>query len=97
MKDYIIRELSNTYQLLPVNMGELAEIKKGLTNFHCETYQIKDVGNLFFIEMKAMFGLMKMNTAVITPVQKDLSFCNFDAVHAMRNDTIERCRCQLLW
>ena len=64
MKDYIIRELSNTYQLLPVNMGELAEIKKGLTNFHCETYQIKDVGNLFFIEMKAMFGLMKMNTAV---------------------------------
>ena len=28
MKDYIIRELSNTYQLLPVNMGELAEIKK---------------------------------------------------------------------
>ena len=87
MKDYIIRELSNTYQLLPVNMGKLAEIKKGFTNFHCETYQIKDVGNLFFIEMKAMFGLMKMNTAVITPVQKDLSFCNFDAVHAMGNDT----------
>lgn len=87
MKDYIKRELSKAYQLIPTDMGELADIKKGLTNFHCETYQIKDVGNLFFIEMKAMFGLMKMDTAVITPVQKDLSFCNFDAVHAMGNDT----------
>ena len=87
MKDYMIREISKDYQLIPVDMGELADIKKGLTSFHCETYQIKDIGNLFFIEMKAMFGLMKMDTAVITPVQKDLSFCNFDAVHAMGNDT----------
>ena len=87
MKDYIIRELSKTYQLAPVDMGELADIKKGLTNFHCETYQIENIGNLFFIEMKAVFGLMKMDTAVITPVRKDLSFCNFDAVHAMGNDT----------
>ena len=87
MKDHIIRELSKVYQLIPVNMGELADLKKGITNFHCETYHIKDIGNLFFIEMKAMFGLMKMNTAVITPVKKDLSFSNFDAVHAMGNDT----------
>ena len=87
MKDYICREISKAYKLIPVDMGELADIKKGLTNFHCETYEIRDIGNLFFIEMKAMFGLMKMNTAVITPVRKDLSFCNFDAVHAMGNDT----------
>ena len=87
MKDYICRETSKAYKLIPVDMGELADIKKGLTNFHCETYEIRDIGNLFFIEMKAMFGLMKMNTAVITPVRKDLSFCNFDAVHAMGNDT----------
>ena len=87
MKDYIIRELKDKYQLIPVDMGELSNIEKGLTSFHCETYQIKNIGNLFFIEMKAVFGLMKMNTAVITPVQKDLSFCNFDAVHAMGNDT----------
>ena len=87
MKNYIIEELSKAYQLLPVDMRELSDIRKGLTNFHCETYQIKDIGNLFFIEMKAVFGLMKMDTAVITPVQKDLSFCNFDAVHAMGNDT----------
>ena len=87
MKNYIIEELSKAYQLIPVDMGELSDIRKGLTTFHCETYQIKDIGNLFFIEMKAMFGLMRMDTAVITPAQKDLSFCNFDAVHAMGNDT----------
>jgi hypothetical protein len=69
-------------------MGDLSEIKKGMFHFKNEAYRIEGVGSFFFMDMKGMFGLMKMQTAVITPQYKDLSFCNIDAIHAMGNDTM---------
>ena len=88
MNKYILDELSARFTLRRKDMGDLARVKKGPMLFDFETYDIDGVGNLFFIDMKGLFGLMKMQTAVITPVHRDLSFCNFDAVHAMGNDTL---------
>ena len=88
MNSYILSELEKKYRLVPRDMGDLAEIRSGLTRFSCRTCRIEGIGNLFFIDMKAAFGLMKMETAVLTPTARDLSFCNFDAVHAMGNDTL---------
>ena len=87
MKEIILYKISRLYQLEKKEMGALAHIHKGVYDFSCETYEIKGVGNLFFINMKAMMGLMKMETAIITPLQKDLSFCNYDVVKAMGNET----------
>ena len=87
MKDTIIKKLNERYTLEKRNMGDLANIHKGMFNFDSEAYEIKGIGNLFFMDMKAMLGLMKMETAVITPLEKDLSFCNFDIVKAMGNYT----------
>ena len=87
MKEKILKTLNGRYSLEKRDMGALSHIHKGLYYFHCETYAIKDIGNLFFIEMKALFGLMKMETMVLSPEYKDLSFCNLDTINAMGNDT----------
>lgn len=87
MKNIFIDKLKQQYDLVGKDMGEFKTIKKGLYRFDCEAYEIENVGNLFFITMKAMFGLMKMETTVLTPLHKDLSFSNFDIVNAAGNDT----------
>ena len=87
MKETILNELKKRYTLEKRDMGDMKNIHKGMYNFDCEAYTVKDIGNLFFIEMKALFGLMKMETTVLTPVNKDLSFCNFDIIKAMGNET----------
>ena len=87
MKETIINQLKEHYTLEKRDMGELSGLRKGLFNFDCEAYTVKDIGNLFFISMKAMFGLMKMETSVITPLNRDLSFCNLDVIKAMGNYT----------
>lgn len=87
MKEYVKEKLSQKYTLVEKNMNELTTIRKGMYRFDCEAYEIKDIGNLFFISMKAMFGLMKMETIVVTPLHKDLSFCNFDIVNFMKQQT----------
>lgn len=87
MKEYVKEKLLQKYTLVEKNMNELTAIRKGMYRFDCEAYEIKDIGNLFFISMKAMFGLMKMETIVVTPLHKDLSFCNFDIVNFMKQQT----------
>ena len=87
MKDNIIKKLGEQYVLEKIDMGDLSHIHKGMYDFICEAYEIKDIGSLFFINMKAMFGLMRMETSVITPLNRDLSFCNLDIVEAMGNET----------
>ncbi len=87
MKEYALNQLKQKYGLKKRNMGDLAVIKKGMYRFDSEAYEIEGVGNLFIIEMKAMLGLMKMETIVLTPVEKDLSFCNLDTIDAMGNTT----------
>ena len=87
MKELVLNKLINKYELIKREMGELKNIHKGIYNFDCEAYEIKNIGNLFFINLKALFGLMKMETTVITPKYKDLSFCNLDIVKAMGKET----------
>ena len=87
MKEIVIRELKKHFTLKSKDMGDYKTIKKGLFHFECENYEIENVGNLFFIKLNAMLGLMKMETAVITPIYKDASFGNIDIVKAMGNDT----------
>ena len=87
MIEAVYRQVKKNYTLVQRDMGDLKELKKGVYRFVFEAYEVKDVGNLFFIDMSAMLGLMKMETAVLTPIQRDLSFVNLDVVHAMGNDT----------
>ena len=87
MKNTVLQKIQSQYTLEKRDMGNLTQIRKGIYRFDNEAYTIKDTGNLFIMEMKALFGLMKMETIVITPLQKDLSFCNFDIVNAMGRET----------
>lgn len=78
-KDYVLKER---------DMGELKEIHKGMYHFYNHSYSIIGIGSLFTMELRAMLGLMKMQTIVISPQYKNLDFCNVDAIHAMANDTL---------
>ena len=72
MRDEILRRIREEYPLIPREMGELKELKKGMYRFDFECYRVGEIGNLFAIDMSAMFGLMKMETVVLTPIERDL-------------------------
>ena len=88
MNEIILKTISARYTAAARDMGDLKEIRGGLFRFSCESYSLDGIGNLFFIRMRAMAGLIKMETAVLTPVERDLSFCNFDVVHAAGTHTM---------
>lgn len=88
MKKMVIDKLSSKYTLEKRDMSDLSHIKSAVSTFDCDAYTIKGIGNLFFINMNSIFSLMKMESMVITPIYKDLSFGNFDIVDVMNRQTM---------
>ena len=56
--------------------------------FTIRTYTAPDLGHVSVMEAAGFFGLMKMDTLIITPLQKDMPLFSYDRVHAMGNDTL---------
>lgn len=88
MKEIILDKfISKGFKLSKVDMHDLSKFKSGMMKFNCETYKIEGVGNLMFLQMNSILNLMKMQTTVICPQYKDLSFMNADTFDVLSKHT----------
>ncbi len=88
MTNKIINLIKEKYELEPKKVGEFQTFKaKGLT-FKCETFNARGLGHVSVMRAKGFFGLMKMDTLVIAPEDKDLPLLSYDRIYAMGNDTL---------
>ena len=55
--------------------------------FETESWKIPEVGHLCVMRMKAFFGLMRMETAIIAPADVDAPLFNLDWVNAFGTET----------
>ena len=71
MTDKILSLINKNHTLVPKSVGEFKTFKaKGMT-FNCETFNAKGLGHISVMRAKGFFGLMKMDTLVIAPINKD--------------------------
>lgn len=80
--------LKADFELEELGAGEFSKIKVNGMNFTINRYHAKGLGNVSTMEMKAFFGLMKMDTFVINATECDMPLFSYDRVHAMGNDTL---------
>ena len=79
--------LGRRFSVCRENIGADARLaKKGMV-FETEVYTVESVGHLCVLRMKAMLGLMQMETVVLAPTQKDLPLLNWDRVKAFGSET----------
>ena len=67
---------------------EIQKLTVSGMKFTIRTYTAPDLGHVSVMEAAGFFGLMKMDTLIITPLQKDMPLFSYDRVHAMGNDTL---------
>lgn len=75
------------YRLRPLDIGSDAKLTKNGFVFNTEAYEIEGLGHLCIMEMKAMHGLMKMETVVLTSLKKDMPLLNLDWISAFGKET----------
>ena len=84
----ILKLIEQRYPLSLKDVGEFKTFKaKGMT-FLCDAFEAEGLGHVSVMQAKGFFGLMKMDTVVIAPENKDLPLLSYDRIVAMGNDTL---------
>ncbi len=80
MQEVIISGMQSLYGLEPVLGNKHAKIDKSGMHFKITTYEVKGFGYLSVIDMKAMLGLMKMESVVLNATHRDLPLYSGDLI-----------------
>ncbi len=77
--DPIIELLKKNFELKEIDVKEFFSLKIGPMKFSLESYK-GDLINVSYMKGKALFGLMKMTTIVVTSLKKDLPIISCDRI-----------------
>ena len=80
-------ELGKLYKLEKIDIGSDAVLKKNMMTFTTEVLKAQDFGHICILKMNGMFGLMKMETVVISPLERDVPLVNFDWISVAGKQT----------
>ena len=80
--DMVDAHLRQSYNLERGDLGSDAHLSKKGMVFDTESYKVPGLGHFCLMRMNAMFGLMKMETAVLAVTEKDVPLFNLDWVRA---------------
>ncbi len=88
MTEKLLHLLKEKYALTELDAGEFATLKANGMRFTVAVYRAEGLGHVSVMKAKGFFGLMKMDTLMIVPKQKDLPLYSYDRIYAMDNDTL---------
>ena len=88
MNDFMLLSAASRFPIRRLDIGEFEEISGKGMRFHTRVYDADGAGRLCLMEMRAFFGLMKMESAVFSPVGLDGPLFSCDLVDAMGEDTL---------
>lgn len=80
--------IGQNFPLEELPCGEYGKMKVSGMQFTVRRFYARGLGNVSAMVASGFFGLMKMDTLIITPTEKDMPLFSYDRVHAMGNDTL---------
>lgn len=84
----LMEKCSQAFCLTKREIGEFASIKANGMKFQIEQYLAEGVGNLSRMQARGMFGMMKMETLIFTPLQKDAPLLSYDRMSVFGKDIL---------
>lgn len=88
MTNKLLNIIGEEFPLTPISVGGFSKIKASGLTFLVEAYSAEGLGHVSVMRAKGFFGLMKMDTLIINPTERDLPLYSYDRIFAMGNDTL---------
>jgi len=86
--DNLLGVIEEKYPLSELDIKEFSSLKAGGMKFSIQAYHAEGLGHVSAMKAKGFFGLMRMDTLMIVPKEKDLPLYSYDRIYAMGNDTL---------
>lgn len=84
----MLNMIGKSFQLKEIDVGEFATAKVGVMKFKVRSFDAAGLGRVSVLSESGLFGLMKMDTLIVNPFEKDMALFSYDRIYAMGNDTI---------
>lgn len=88
MTEKLLNILAKEYPLEEIDVGDMSTLKASGMTFSVKAYNAVGLGHVSVMRAKGFFGLMKMDTLIVNPTEKDLPLYSYDRIFAMGNDTL---------
>lgn len=88
MTNRMLDVIAKSFPLTELSCGEYKKMKVSGMTFQIRRFYAEGLGAVSEMVAKGFFGLMKMDTLIITPTEKDMPLFSYDRVYAMGNDTL---------
>lgn len=84
----MLHTIDNAFKLTSKEVGEYRSMKVNGMKFTIWAYDAAGLGHVSAMHAEGFFGLMKMDTLIVTPTVVDMPLLSYDRVYAMENDTL---------
>lgn len=84
----MLAAIGKAFPMTELDCGEYGKMKVSGMNFQIRRFEAEGLGSVSSMVASGFFGLMKMDTLIITPTAKDMPLLSYDRVLAMGNDTL---------
>ena len=88
MTNRMLDVIAESFPLQELPCGEFEKMKVSGMNFNIRRFFAESLGSVSVMVASGFFGLMKMDTLIITPTAVDMPLFSYDRVLAMGNDTL---------
>lgn len=88
MIDRMLSAIGDRFSMTERPCGEYENMKVSGMTFRIRRFEAEGLGSVAAMTASGFFGLMKMDTLIITPTAVDMPLFSYDRVHAMGNDTL---------
>ena len=85
MTDKILSILKDRFTVKEL---ESTRLKANGMTFDVKSYKAEGLGHVSVMRAKGFFGLMKMDTLIVNPIEIDLPLYSYDRIFAAGNDTL---------
>ena len=88
MTERLLELIGDKYPLCELNVGDFSALSVSGMRFSIRAYHAEGLGHVSVMRAKGFFGLMKMDTLIVVPKEKELPLYSYDRIYAMGNDTL---------
>lgn len=88
MLNNLLFQINERYPLNEIDTGEFSTLKANGMRFTIRAYHAEGLGHVSVMSASGFFGLMRMETVMIVPKERDLPLYSYDRIHAMGNDVL---------
>lgn len=88
MLNKMLASIEKAFPLTQLDPGEFGQLKINGMHFHIRCFYAEGLGHVSAMEAVGFFGLMKMDTLVVNPFEKDMPLFSHDRIRAMGKDSL---------